>query len=69
MIRIDDVVVYADYGYQGAQKRSDISADEYLFQVEWRIAARKGVLKTMPDHDRTWSHAKRVRGRRSSIRS
>jgi len=53
LVRDDDEVVYADYGYQGAAKRLDIVGDEHLAKVEWCIAARKGVLKTMPEHDRT----------------
>ena len=52
LVRDDDEVVYTDAGYQGAEKRSEIVGDEHLSKVEWRIAARKGVLKTMPEHDR-----------------
>jgi IS5 family transposase len=52
LVRADDEVVYTDAGYQGAQKRPEIAGDEHLSQVEWRIAARKGVLKTMTEHDR-----------------
>lgn len=52
LVRCDDEVVYADAGYQGVEKRSDIAGDEQLSQVQWRVAARKGVLKTMPTHDR-----------------
>ena len=52
LVRADDEAVYADYGYQGAAKRPEIAGDEHLSRIEWRIAARKGALKTMPDHDR-----------------
>lgn len=52
LVRADDEVVYADAGYQGAAKRPEIIGDEDLSKVEWRIAARKGVLKTMTEHDR-----------------
>ena len=52
VIRVDDEVVYADAGYQGAEKRPEIAADEHHSGIAWRIAARKGVLKTMPEHDR-----------------
>jgi IS5 family transposase len=61
LVRADDEVVYADAGYQGAQKRSDIA--EHLSRVQWRIAARKGVLKTMTDHDRA------VESRKASVRA
>lgn len=48
LARADDEVVYADAGYQGAEKRPDVAADADLSGVEWRIAARKGALRAMP---------------------
>ncbi|QSR32179.1 IS5/IS1182 family transposase [Nocardioides sp. S5] len=51
LVRADDEVVYADAGYQGAEKRPEIAGDEHLSGDEWRVAARKGVLETMTDHD------------------
>jgi IS5 family transposase len=47
LVRTDDEVAYVDAGYQGAQKRPEIAGDEDLSRIEWRVAARKGVLKTM----------------------
>ena len=58
LVRADDEVVYADFGYQGVAKRPDILADGDLAKIEWRIAARKGVLKTMPAHDRAMESRK-----------
>lgn len=52
LVRADDEVVYTDAGYQGAPKRPEIADDEYLAKIQWRIAARKGVLKTMAGPDR-----------------
>jgi IS5 family transposase len=52
LVRGDDEVVYCDAGYQGAPRRPEIAQDEHLSKVEWRVAARKGVLKTMTEHDR-----------------
>ena len=52
LVRGDDEVVYADAGYQGVEKRRDIAGDEHLSGVEFRVAARKGVLRTMPGPDR-----------------
>ncbi|MFT3886669.1 MAG: IS5 family transposase [Arachnia sp.] len=52
LVRDDDEVVYADAGYQGVQKRAEITDDEHLSRVEFRIAARKTRLKTMPGPDR-----------------
>jgi IS5 family transposase len=63
LVRHDDEVVYCDAGYQGAQRRPEIAGDERLSRIEWRIAARKGVLKTMPDHDRA------VESRKASVRA
>lgn len=63
LVRDDDEVVYVDAGYQGAEKRPEIAEDEHLAQVQWRVAARKGVLKTMTDHDRA------IESRKASIRA
>jgi IS5 family transposase len=56
-------VVYCDAGYQGAHRRPEIAQDEHLSQVEWRVAARKGVLKTMTEHDRG------LESRKASVRA
>ena len=69
LVRDDDQVVYCDAGYQGAQRRPEIAGDEHLSQVEWRIAARKGVLKTMTNHDRDLESRRRRCAPRSSTRS
>lgn len=63
LVRADDEVVYADAGYQGIANRRDITSDEQLSRVEWRIAARKGRLKTMTRHDRD------VETRKASVRA
>jgi len=63
LVRDDDEVVYTDAGYQGAQRRPEISGDERLSKVEWRIAARKGVLKTMAEPDRA------AHSRQASVRA
>lgn len=63
LVRDDDEVVYTDAGYQGAEKRPEITGDEHLSKVEWRVAARKGVLKTMPEHDRA------AQSRQASVRA
>ncbi|HEU4546623.1 MAG TPA: IS5 family transposase [Microlunatus sp.] len=63
LVRADDRVVYVDAGYQGARKRPEIANDEHLSKAEWRVAARKGVLKTMTDHDRA------LESRKASVRA
>lgn len=52
LVRDDDGVVYADAGYQGVEKRPEIAEDEHLSGIEFRVAARKGRLKAMAEHDR-----------------
>jgi transposase, IS5 family len=52
LVRADDEVVYADAGYQGAENRPEVLTDEHLSRIQWRVAARKGVLKTMTAQDR-----------------
>lgn len=63
LVRADDEVVYCDAGYQGAQKRPEFTGEEQLSRIEWRIAARKGVLKTMAEHDRA------AESRKASVRA
>ena len=41
LVRADDEVVYTDAGYQGVDKRKEITEDEHLSRVRWRVAPRK----------------------------
>jgi IS5 family transposase len=63
LVRDDDEVVYGDAGYQGAEKRPEVADDEHLSQVQWRVAARKGRLKTMAEPDRA------AQSRQASVRA
>ena len=63
LVRDDDEVVYADAGYQGVQRRREVAENEHLSGVEWRVAARKGWLKTMPEPDR------HLESRKASVRA
>ena len=63
LVRDDDEVVYADAGYQGVERRREVAENEHLSGVEWRVAARKGWLKTMPEHDR------HLESRKASVRA
>ncbi len=63
LVRADDQVVYADAGYQGVEKRSEIINDEHLAQVEWRVAARKSALKQMHPHEQA------IESRKASVRA
>ena len=63
LVRTDDEVVYADAGYQGAPRRPEIADDEQLSKIEFRVAARKATVKTMPAHDRA------LESRKASVRA
>lgn len=63
LVRDDDQVVYADAGYQGVHKRPDVIGEEHLAGVEFRVAARKGRLKTMAGPDRE------AESRKASVRA
>jgi IS5 family transposase len=63
LVRDDDEVVYADAGYQGVEQRPDIADDEHLSKTDWRVAARKGVVKTMAGPDRV------IESRKASVRA
>ena len=63
LVRADDGVVYADAGYQGAQRRPEIAGDEHLSDVVWRVAPRKGMLKKLPQTDRE------IASRQASVRA
>lgn len=63
LVRADDEVGYVDAGYQGAEKRPEIAGDLHLSKIEWRVAARKGKLKTMAEPDRA------VQSRQAAVRA
>lgn len=63
LVRVDDEVVYADAGYQGVDKRPDVTGDGHLSTVEFRVAARKGRLATMAGPDR------QAEARKASVRA
>jgi len=63
LVRDDDEIVYTDAGYQGVQKRPDITGDGHLSTVEFRVAARKGKLAKMATPDRL------AESRKASVRA
>ena len=63
LVRDDDEIVYTDAGYQGVDKRPEISRDEHLSTVEFRVAARKGRLAAMAEPDRA------IESRKASVRA
>ena len=63
LIRDDDEVVYADAGYVGIDKRQEVTRDDHLSTVEFRVAQRKSRVKTLPVFDQ------RLESRQASVRS
>ena len=63
LVRGNDTVVYTDAGYQCLEKRPEITGHQQLSRVDWRVAARKGVLRLMHPHDR------QVDSRKASVRA
>lgn len=63
LVRGCDGVVYVDAGYPGVHKRPEVTSDEHLSQVQWRIASRKKTLAAKPAHDQ------RVESRQASVRA
>jgi transposase, IS5 family len=63
LVRDDDHLVYADAGYQGIEKRSGIASDAHLSTVEFRVAARKGMLRRMTAHERA------IESRKAGVRA
>ena len=45
LVRDDDEVVYCDSGYIGIEKRTEVTEDEHLSQVEYRVARKPSSLK------------------------
>lgn len=54
LIREDDEVVHGDSGYTGIEKREEITGDEHLNEVEFRIAQRRGKVEDMEKIEYRW---------------
>lgn len=63
LVRDDDRLVYGDAGYQGIEKRAGIASDPHLSTVEFRVAARKGILQQMTGFDRA------IESRKAAVRA
>jgi len=63
LVRKDDHLAYTDAGYQGIEKRGDIRSDPHLSTVEFRVAARKGVIQQMTGQERA------IESRKAAIRA
>jgi IS5 family transposase len=61
LIRKDDKVAFGDAGYQGVEKREEVTGDEHLKEVEFIICKRKSTVRADAD--------KAIESRKSSMRS
>lgn len=66
LIREDDEVMYGDSGYLGIDKRDEVTADEHLSAMEYRINRRPGKLPKVTDQAINWE--KYIENRKSSVR-
>lgn len=58
LVREDDDVVYGDAGYVGIEKRDEITSDEHLNRIDWRIGKRPGKIKKMRRDLNKWCDAR-----------
>ena len=58
LVREDDDVVYGDAGYVGIEKRNEITSDEHLNGINWRIGKRPGNIKKMRRNLNKWCDAR-----------
>lgn len=63
LTREDDEVVWGDSGYQGVDKRPEVTGGQLGSRRKWRVSAPKRKLKTMHPHDRA------VQTRQASMRA
>lgn len=66
LIREDDEVVYGDSGYLGLNKRPEITRDEHLSSIDYRINRRPGALPRVSDNAIDWERY--IENRKSSVR-
>ncbi len=66
LIREDDEVVYGDAGYVGLQKRQEITDDEHLSSIDYRINRKPSQLQKVSDNSFDWDRY--IESRKSSVR-
>ncbi len=66
LIREDDEVVYGDSGYLGIEKRAEISQDEHLSTIDYRINRRPRSLPKVSDN--AIDRERLIGNRKSSVR-
>ncbi len=66
LLREDDTVAYGDSGYLGLAKREEITGNEHLSSIEYRINRRVGSVQKSPAG---LDFEKQIERRKSSVRS
>lgn len=66
LIREDDEVVYGDSGYLGIEKRSEVTSDEHLSRIDYRINRRPSSLPEASENAINWERY--IESRKSSVR-
>ncbi len=66
LIREDDEVVYGDAGYVGLQKRQEITDNEHLSSIDYRINRKPSQLQKVSDNSFDWDRY--IESRKSSVR-
>ncbi len=66
LIREDDEVVYGDSGYLGLRKRPEVTTDEHLSSIDYRINRRPSQLPKVSDNTIDWEQY--IESRKSSVR-
>ena len=59
-------MVYGDSGYLGIQKRPEVTSEEHLSRIDYRINRRPGKLPRVSDKAIDWERY--IENRRSSVR-
>ena len=67
LIREDDEVVYGDSGYIGIEKREEITGNEHLASIEYRVNRRYGSVQKVPENLINWE--KKIERSKSSVRA
>ncbi len=66
LIREDDEVVYGDAAYLGIQKRPEITDNEHLSSIDYRINRKPSQLQKVSDNSFDWERY--IESRKSSVR-
>ena len=66
LIREDDEVVYGDSGYLGIEKREEVTSDEHLSSIDYRINRRPSSLQKVSDRSIDWDRV--IEHAKSSVR-